>query len=68
LGNPQNHFKAGDLLELSFSSTASDFRIPAKVVRTSKDSSVLHVQFESIAESVRDRIIGSLYNAVAQPG
>jgi hypothetical protein len=61
LGNPQSLFKAGDLLELSFSSGASDFRLPAEVVRISRNASVLHVQFRSIAESARDRIIGSLY-------
>jgi len=61
LGNPKSLFKVGDLLKLSFSSGAADFRVPAKVVRISRNATVLHVQFESITESARDRIIGSLY-------
>jgi c-di-GMP-binding flagellar brake protein YcgR len=60
LGNPEKLFETGDLLELTFSTMSSDFRVPVKVVRTSESASVLHVQFESIAESSRDRIIGSL--------
>jgi hypothetical protein len=61
LGNPGKVFQTGDMLELTFSAMSSDFRIPARVVRTSGNASVLHVQFESIAESSRDRIIGSLH-------
>jgi hypothetical protein len=60
LGNPEKLFETGDLLELNFSTRNSNFRFPARVVRTSKNGSVLHVQFESIDESSRDRIIGSL--------
>jgi hypothetical protein len=60
LGNPEKLFGTGDVLELAFSTKSSDFRFPARVVRTSQNASVMHVQFESIAESSRDRIIGSL--------
>ena len=60
LGNPGKLFGTGDVLELAFSTKSSDFRFPARVVRTSQNGSVLHVQFEAIAESSRDRIIGSL--------
>ena len=60
LGNPEKLFETGDVLELAFSTKGSDFRFPARVVRTSQNASVMHVQFESIAESSRDRIIGSL--------
>lgn len=67
LGNPRRLFTAGNVLELTLSSSASNFRVPARVVRTSKHASVLHVQFESIPESVRDRIIGSLYRGIERP-
>jgi len=62
LTNPQNRFKAGMDLELTFIPSKADrLTLTAKVIRSSRGGKVLHVRFGTITDSVRDRIIGSLF-------
>lgn len=62
LRNPQNRFEAGVDLELTFLPSGADrLSLTAKVIRASRGGKVLHVRFGTITDSVRDRIIGSLF-------
>lgn len=62
LRNPQNRFKAGVDLELTFLPSGADrLTLTTRVIRASRGGRVLHVRFATITDSVRDRIIGSLF-------
>jgi hypothetical protein len=62
LTNPNKRFKAGDHIELSFHPYGHEtMRVQASVIRTSDEDSVLHVEFEQIRESMRDRIYRMLF-------
>jgi len=62
LRNPQNRYKAGVDLELTFLHSGTDrLSLTAKVVRTSRGGKLLHVHFGTINDSIRDRIISSLF-------
>ncbi len=62
LANPQKAFRAGMDLELTFNPTGEDpLSIMAEAIRTSKGGKLVHVRFGSITDSMRDRIIGSLF-------
>ncbi|MQY76228.1 MAG: hypothetical protein GH155_01195 [Spirochaeta sp.] len=62
LRNPQNRYAAGADLELTFLPSGADrLSLTAKVIRASRGGKVLHVRFGTITDSVRDRIIGSLF-------
>jgi hypothetical protein len=63
LENPGMVVAPGDDLALSFSPGGERFTVPARVVRLSGDSKVMHVQFQRLSESARDRLIGSLFKA-----
>lgn len=58
--NPQDQFDQGDFLELIFPLPDSSDRLNLKgsVIRTSRGRKLLHVKFEGIQESQRDRILG----------
>jgi c-di-GMP-binding flagellar brake protein YcgR len=63
LRNPNKQFKAGDHIELSFHPYGNEtMRVQASVIRTSQDDSVLHVSFEQMRESMRDKIYRMLFN------
>lgn len=62
LRNPQNRFKAGMDLELTFLPSGADrLSLTAKVIRASRGGKILHVRFGTMTDSARDRIIGSLF-------
>ncbi|MBA7517166.1 hypothetical protein ES705_09219 [subsurface metagenome] len=62
LRNPQKRYEAGVDLELTFLPSGSDrLSLTAKVIRASQGGKILHVRFGTITDSVRDRIIGSLF-------
>jgi hypothetical protein len=61
LENPGMDVAPGDDLALSFSSGGERFTVPARVVRLSGDGRVMHVQFQRLSETARDRLIGSLF-------
>ena len=59
VANPSENFKEGDevllIMELE---DEGEVQAPGKVVSLSKDKRDLHIQFDSIKDSTRDRIIG----------
>ncbi|WP_319561951.1 PilZ domain-containing protein [Marispirochaeta sp.] len=61
--NPEDRFSQGDFLELIFSLPGNDetFTLKGSVIRTSRGSRRLHVKFEGLKESQRDRIIGLVF-------
>jgi hypothetical protein len=61
--NPDGHFKVGDELELRFKPDGVEIRITGTVVRVSDNGRTIHVNYEHIRDSVRDRI----YNAIFKP-
>lgn len=65
--NPGERYEQGETLELTFHPESdSTLHIPAKVVRTSKKGKVLHLSFESIRESSRDKIYRMLFRQGAE--
>lgn len=64
LVNPDHRFKAGDDLELRFKPAGDlEVRLTASVVRLSEGGKVIHVNYEHIRDSLRDRI----YHAIFKP-
>ena len=62
--NPEHRFKAGDDLELRFKPAGDlEVRLTASVVRLSDGGKIIHVNYEHIRESLRDRI----YHAIFKP-
>jgi c-di-GMP-binding flagellar brake protein YcgR len=60
--NPGQRYEEGDTLELTFHpDSEKTLHIPANVVRTSKGGKVLHLSFENIRESSRDKIYRLLF-------
>ncbi len=66
LRNPLKMFKALDRLWLSFASDVNSFSVAAHVVWTSKNGEMIHVQFESVNDSLRQRIVDLLSRAPGQ--
>lgn len=65
--NPGERYEQGQTLELTFHpESESTLHIPAKVVRTSKQGKVLHLSFENIRESSRDKIYRMLFKQGAE--
>ena len=58
--NPGGLFKKGDLIEISFSPEAGKFTLVGRVLRVSKNGSVVNVKFEFLPEAERNRILGFL--------
>ncbi|MFW6289226.1 MAG: PilZ domain-containing protein [Spirochaetota bacterium] len=61
--NPEGHFKVGDDLELRFKPADSEIRVTGTVVRVSDSGRTIHVNYEHIRDSLRDRI----YHAIFKP-
>jgi len=66
LSNPLKMFKAPDRIWLSFASDVNSFSVAAHVVWTSKNGETIHVQFESVNDSLRQRIVDLLSRAPGQ--
>ena len=57
--NPKKRFRTGDHIELIFYISGEDrISVIGEVIRTSNDNQVIHISFDTIRESLRDRIIG----------
>jgi len=62
LYNPSTRYQKGDQLELRFQTGPGEsLTLIARVVRTSRNNSVLHVDFGELRESMRDRIYRVLF-------
>lgn len=60
--NPKKTFSTGDDISLSFrSDTETMLHIIGRVVRTSRHNTVLHIDFENMGESRRDRLYRLLF-------
>ncbi len=59
--NVRGMFREGDLLEISFSPAVGNFSLTARVRRVSWKGKVLNVQFESVSEAERNRIMSFLF-------
>ncbi|HKK49429.1 MAG TPA: PilZ domain-containing protein [Alkalispirochaeta sp.] len=67
--NPGERYEPGDSVELTFHPDSdSILHIPARVVRSSKKGTILHLSFENIRESSRDRIYRLLFREGAHRG
>jgi hypothetical protein len=66
LMNPRGLLKVGDLLELSFSPRMEKLTLVARVVRVSRNRKVLHVRFESLSETERNRIMSYLFTQAGE--
>jgi len=66
LQNPQKRVSAGDLIELRFRVGGESFVLAAEVLRLSRDAQVLHVRFPGLRESVRDRLLGVLFQSLGE--
>lgn len=64
IGNPYGKYAPGDDLEISFSPDSDrELSVVGTVVRTSRGGDVLHVRFEHVRESTRDRIYRLIFGA-----
>ena len=61
LMNPEKQFTKDDMVLMTFTFSGERFSVIAKVVRTSQGGEVLHVRFESVNETARERLISTLY-------
>ncbi|MFP4114540.1 MAG: PilZ domain-containing protein [Spirochaetota bacterium] len=61
--NPDGRFKVGDDLELRFRVDDTDIHVTGTVIRVSDGGRTIHVNYEHIRDSVRDRI----YSAIFKP-
>lgn len=67
MANPGERYEKGESLELTFHpDSEATLHIPARVVRTSKQGKVLHLSFENIRESSRDKIYRLLFQEGAE--
>lgn len=60
LRNPWGLLQKGDPLRMSFSPGAGRLTVAAHVVRVSGNGTAIHVKFESLSETARDRILAFL--------
>ena len=58
---PRCSLRKGDLVEVSFSPRKGTFTLAARVLRASKGGKVIHVKFESLSETERNRIMSFLF-------
>jgi len=61
LENPGRMLKKGDFLEVSFSPEKGKVTLAARVLRLSKNGKVINVEFVSVSEAERNRIMGFLF-------
>jgi len=66
LTNPHSLMKNGDLVEISFSPRMEKLTLVARVVRVSRNLKVLHVRFESLSETERNRIMSYLFTQAGE--
>ena len=68
LENPGGKFRQGDFLSLTFflPGNAHPFDLRGQVVRTSRHESQLHLKFEGIKDSDRDKIIRQLFKPAVE--
>ena len=59
--NPDGYFKAGDELELRFECGGAEIRVTGTVVRVSDSGRTVHVNYEHIRDSIRDRIYRGIF-------
>jgi len=68
LKNPGRRYGTGDAVELTFLAAGERFTLVAEVLRTSRNGDILHVRFAPMRETMRDRIIGSLFQGAGKAG
>lgn len=61
--NPDRRFKEGDELEMRFTPDDAEITLTGTVMRVSEGGGVIHVNYEHIRDSLRDRI----YSAIFRP-
>ncbi len=62
--NPENQFTRDDAVELTFRpDKMGNITVIARVVRTSRDNSLLHLRFVNVREADRDRIYHRLFQS-----
>ncbi len=62
LYNPENRFGAGDEVELTFHPDSTEtLHVVGRVIRRSKRGTVIHVGFQQLRESARDKIFRGLF-------
>ena len=61
LVNPDGYFRAGDELELRFDCGTGEIRITGTVVRVTNSGKTLHVNYEHIRDTIRDRIYRGIF-------
>ena len=68
LVNPEGRFREGDFLEISFTppGESATLNLRGRVMRSSRNNGRLHLMFEGINESQRDRILGGLFKPGAE--
>ena len=66
--NPDGRFHENDFLELSFrlDDKSGPYHLRCRVIRTSKNGQRLHLMFEGMKETVRDKILGALFKPNAR--
>jgi c-di-GMP-binding flagellar brake protein YcgR len=57
--NPEGAFQPDQQIELSFAPHGEEFHVVGQVVRVSRDGQVIHVEFQALEESDRERIVRS---------
>jgi c-di-GMP-binding flagellar brake protein YcgR len=63
LVNPYSKYSPGDDVEISFSPQSNGtLSVAARVIRTSHGGDVIHVKYEHLRESTRDRIYGIMFS------
>ena len=60
LRNPGQLFRVEQQVELSFAPHEEKFHVLAQVVRVSRGGDVMHVEFQALDESARDRLVRSI--------
>jgi hypothetical protein len=61
--NPDRAFRKGDTVTLFFNLNGGEkSTVPGKVVKTSDNGRLMHVEFTGISEAVRDKFVGCIFN------
>jgi len=60
LRNPGQQFQAEQQIELSFAPPGEKFNVLARIVRVSRDGEVIHVEYQALEQSARERIVRSI--------
>jgi c-di-GMP-binding flagellar brake protein YcgR len=65
ISNPGININPGDRLILTLRTGSELMTLAARVVRKTHGDERLHLQFESLSEALRDRLIGLVFRAKA---